>query len=91
MVLVLGGWGDSFSSSPGSQAGVKMNDKATFTIRSPEWRAVRRRGDCLFLGSTISFQNVNTVFPFAKHRWVFCCCLVFFGKVKEKIPGRKAQ
>lgn len=79
MVPVLGGQGGgSFSSSPGSPAGVKMNDKATFTIRSPEWRAVSRRGDCLFLGSMISFQNVNAVFPFAKHWWVFCCCFFFF-------------
>lgn len=44
-----------------------MNHEVRFMIRSPERGAVRG-GNCLFLGSmmTFFFQNGNPVLPFAK-------------------------
>lgn len=52
-----------------SLAGVEMNNKAGFMIRSPE-RGVVRGGSCLFLGIMMTFlQNVNPVLPVAKNWW----------------------
>lgn len=70
-----------------------MNHKAGFVISSPERRAVRG-GNCLFLGSMMTFfQNVNLVFSFAENWWqgeggVFYC--LSFKKAEEKGPGRRA-
>lgn len=49
-----GGEGRSFASDLASLAGVEMNHKVGFMIRSPERGAVKGR-NCLFLGSMMTF------------------------------------